>query len=364
VVIAIIGLLIGLLLPAVQAAREAARRMQCANNLKQVALGCHNHADIHQEHFPCGARDWNFLSWSSFLLPYIEQQSLYSTMLIPYTANATGTEEGRYDHPTNLTAWHRSNVNCYYCPSSEKNVRYSANPAPPNETRQGPKVSYLACCGQTPIGVGIDASVGFREDDSRNYCWLNSFAGNWTGEFGGSGDNIDSQGALFGMVGLRDTGSTTAQIRASRKARFDSPNGQVSFSTATDGLSNTLLFSETMQTANDTSISTSSSEFRGDTYRGGHAAFFSTYWEPNSRQPDNSALGYSLCHQRPPYDDKQSPCYTFTTYYAHLSARSPHPSGVNAATGDGSVHFVAETISRSIWRSLGAANDGLSVSLP
>jgi prepilin-type N-terminal cleavage/methylation domain-containing protein/prepilin-type processing-associated H-X9-DG protein len=77
VVITIIGILIALLLPAVQAAREAARRMQCANNFKQVGLALHNyHAS--KGSFPPGML--NYWSWSAYLLPYVEEQSIYDML--------------------------------------------------------------------------------------------------------------------------------------------------------------------------------------------------------------------------------------------------------------------------------------------
>jgi len=80
VVIAIIGILVALLLPAIQAAREAARRTQCANNLKQISLGLNNYHDTYRT-FPPGA--WNEanrgnrLAWTVFILPFIEQQTVY-----------------------------------------------------------------------------------------------------------------------------------------------------------------------------------------------------------------------------------------------------------------------------------------------
>lgn len=85
VVIAIIGVLVALLLPAVQSAREAARRSQCQNNLKQLGLGLHMHHDTYKK-FPVGfnepatglpAGDYHEATWAYFILPFIEQQALY-----------------------------------------------------------------------------------------------------------------------------------------------------------------------------------------------------------------------------------------------------------------------------------------------
>src|SRR6056297_1076372 len=80
VVIAIIGILVALLLPAVQAAREAARRMQCGNNLKQMALAMHNYHDTHKA-FPFSymidPSNLNVQSWGTRLLPFIEQSAIY-----------------------------------------------------------------------------------------------------------------------------------------------------------------------------------------------------------------------------------------------------------------------------------------------
>src|SRR3954449_9253822 len=75
VVIAIIAVLIGLLLPAVQKVREAASRMKCANNLKQIVLGMHNYHDANGELPP--ARIDDGATWAVFILPYIEQDNLH-----------------------------------------------------------------------------------------------------------------------------------------------------------------------------------------------------------------------------------------------------------------------------------------------
>ncbi|MGE0758462.1 MAG: DUF1559 domain-containing protein [Pirellulaceae bacterium] len=76
VVIAIIGILVSLLLPAVQSAREAARRMQCTNNLKQISLGIHNYVDTYKA-FPTGQTGCCWGTWMTRLLPYIEQGNLF-----------------------------------------------------------------------------------------------------------------------------------------------------------------------------------------------------------------------------------------------------------------------------------------------
>lgn len=130
VVIAIIGILVALLLPAIQAAREAARRSECANNLKQLALAVQNYHDSHKafppsrgghntsmySNPPGSCRGWydsNGLSWRALILPYIEQQSLYdqidfSDML---QSNCWGT------NPTRQYVHGRTRVDAFLCPS-------------------------------------------------------------------------------------------------------------------------------------------------------------------------------------------------------------------------------------------------------
>src|SRR5439155_24605084 len=89
VLLAIIGVLVPLLLPAVQAAREAARRMRCQNNLKQIGLASHSHHDVIGE-LPRAFSATTGMSWHVYILPYIEQQSLYN-QFDTTTANNTHT---------------------------------------------------------------------------------------------------------------------------------------------------------------------------------------------------------------------------------------------------------------------------------
>ena len=119
VVIAIIGILIALLLPAVQAAREAARRMQCSNHIKQLGLGIHNFHDAMKGLPPCNIGDTNRMTFWALIYPYIEQQSLFSII-----------GEKRYANMPDVTfnPWWRDNLNeterssfgsvpIYRCPS-------------------------------------------------------------------------------------------------------------------------------------------------------------------------------------------------------------------------------------------------------
>ena len=102
VVIAIIGILIALLLPAVQAAREAARRMQCSNHLKQMGLAVHNFHDAMKGLPPCNLGDINRMTFWALIYPYVEQQSLH---------NLIG--EKRYANMPDVTfnPWWRDNLN-------------------------------------------------------------------------------------------------------------------------------------------------------------------------------------------------------------------------------------------------------------
>jgi len=115
VVIAIIAILVALLLPAVQQAREAARRSTCKNNLKQIALALHNYHDTHNAFPPGWIRDWNSTdsqgrgwAWSVFILPMLEQGALYQALEV-------GVGAAQVPNATDENA--RKVLNVYSCPS-------------------------------------------------------------------------------------------------------------------------------------------------------------------------------------------------------------------------------------------------------
>jgi prepilin-type N-terminal cleavage/methylation domain-containing protein len=117
VVIAIIGVLVALLLPAVQTARESARRMQCINHIKQWTIGLHNYHDTHQS-LPAAAKNNLRHVWVYSVWPYVEQQGLYARYnqeqhfyLPPNTIGGGNAATANLDGPTG------TRVKIYYCPS-------------------------------------------------------------------------------------------------------------------------------------------------------------------------------------------------------------------------------------------------------
>ncbi|MBX6315677.1 MAG: DUF1559 domain-containing protein [Isosphaeraceae bacterium] len=171
VVIAIIGVLIALLLPAVQAAREAARRAQCTNNLKQIGLALHNYHAANNCFPPGGTNTsdmtgkvrgaWGNWSAHALLLPYLEQQPLYSSLNFSLVNQGnTSDYPGYVTQTTGITA----PINVFLCPSSPP------IPAGPYGTFYGkpsPGNCYFASVGSSlnqyggdPAGVAYSSSAG------------------------------------------------------------------------------------------------------------------------------------------------------------------------------------------------------------
>jgi prepilin-type N-terminal cleavage/methylation domain-containing protein len=155
VVIAVVGMLLALLLPAVQAVREAGRRLQCQHHLRQIALAMHNYHDAHGS-FPYGVNAGWGHSWSAHLLPYVEQTMLADQ--IPWTER--GWWRGTDAFSRALQRLVRTRIAMFRCPSQGDPVTSDLN-----QMTQRYVTNYLACAGgdasQDNLGPGgMDRSNG------------------------------------------------------------------------------------------------------------------------------------------------------------------------------------------------------------
>lgn len=301
VVIAIIGVLVGLLLPAVQSAREAARRISCTNNLKQVCLGFQN---MHDTANALPASDYgmagSFGTWQVGILPYIEETALYNAY--------QGYKSGQGS--TGAAAQYGSTVNL---------------------TTTTSVIAALRCASDGASENGVAPNYSNRT--KHNYV-VNGGNTNRMQDFPGRGTPLN--GVLFGGAPF---------IRNGRGP--GNPNGKViGFKDIKDGLSKTLMASETILGINKSS---GPADLRGFTWWG-PAAVFHVYYQPNTPQPDSFQWATD-CNNQPTLG---LPCQA-PVGDIQLSARSRHPGGVIAGMCDGSIRFVTEDVSLATWRAMGTS---------
>jgi len=318
VVIAIIAVLISLLLPAVQSAREAARRAQCVNNLKQLGLGIHNYESVNNV-FPPARKGCCWGSWNLFLLPYIEQTQVYNAW--NSVGNNSGLAgyvdgDGRYFGSLNWTVANTV-INAYLCPSD----RGGNSNNPITTTVNGVKFeckfrNYVANLGNTGIG-----QMDFPANSTTP---LIRFLGAPFYDMGSP--NIDIQPAATYFPG-----------RSTRNC--------ASIASITDGTSNTTAFSEVI-------ISQGTGDLRGFTQWGDAVGFMSNT-SPNSPSPDTHDWSTNW-PTGPPLQGLGS-LGPNDKYYA---ARSRHPGGVNTTMCDGSVRFFKNTVNLFVWRGVSTTAGG------
>lgn len=309
VVIAIIGILVGLLLPAVQAAREAARRMQCSNNLKQIGLAMHLYHDAHRT-LPVGAWGCCWGTWQVSVLPFMEQRALGDMYV-------WSVELQRYGGTQNLPVT-RTRLSTFTCPSD---TPWSGT------TFSGiTSHNYVANFGNTGYLVPTDAISTNTPRTVRD----------------------DMFGLRYGGAPFERTGHNWSSFQGAKVVRA------FGFGSITDGTSNTLMLSETLQGPE----SGSTRDLRGFTWFGNGATFM-TYLTPNSSQPDVLA-GSGQCISSP-----VMPCTISTSARPiTFAARSRHTGGVQATMVDGSVTFYSQNIDWQTWQSLGTSQGGEVVSVP
>jgi prepilin-type N-terminal cleavage/methylation domain-containing protein/prepilin-type processing-associated H-X9-DG protein len=310
VVIAVIVILMALLLPAVQAVREAARRMQCINNLKQIALAALNFHDVNQG-LPAGVVPAPVNgSPLAMILPYLEQGAMYAQFNLSVDLSSSAANSTARDN----------NVSAFLCPSDPSSGAYAE--------------FYSA---------GSAGAMG---------------RSNYYGNLGAHGWVLDAQGS---------------QTKDSRLTGIFATSSSTRMADIGDGTSNTLLFAEIKRGAfplhdgNDMTVvppnlwgtgspATNTNNlsppaacntptpptinYIGLEYQRGHliTALYNHTLTPNSKGLDCIAL--------PTLDQ------------GHKAARSCHPGGVNVARADGSVRFVKESISLPAWKALGTRCGG------
>jgi prepilin-type N-terminal cleavage/methylation domain-containing protein/prepilin-type processing-associated H-X9-DG protein len=305
VVIAIIGVLIALLLPAVQQAREAARRIQCVNNLKQIGLGMHNYHSINDCYPPgelckpdlTGAR----IFWTCYILPHLELGPLGNAYNFNYSLNTTFGPSGSYGVVNSTVT--QATIKPYLCPSDNGGQAFRG-------TYSWSRSNYVGC--YSPDGVMVEPGVPFTYDSRQNNPTYNPA----------------TRKALFNfnvVRGVRDV---------------------------IDGTSNTVAASETVTGPDGTN------DARGVWgYDWGEQ--YTHHRAPNSLIPD-SVYPASYCINT----KKGAPCVANAVYWAEqdYAARSLHPGGVNVLMADGSVKWIKNTINLGTWQAIASINAGEVVS--
>ncbi|MCC9607476.1 DUF1559 domain-containing protein [Blastopirellula sp. JC732] len=311
VVIAIIGVLIALLLPAVQQAREAARRSQCTNNLKQLGLAMHNYHATYGT-FPIGnTLGQKGASWKVRLLPYLEQSAGYDQ--ISFNASFWG-HSGLQSILVGLT------VPGYDCPSSPFDNRTSE--------------TLLTYSGGTQLHdyVGISGAVP------------NSTAGGQTSDCTASnavqGGTYCENGVLIAfrpinMAKLVD-GTTNTMMIGEHSGQV---NGKEYTSNPLGGWFG--LVTNTVATSTGSTVWNESTKVSDITYSSGYTGGLTTF-----RHPINSAWLSG------------APTSASSIFEVNYILNSFHPGGVNGALSDGSVRFLPETADINVLLNLCARNDG------
>lgn len=308
VVIAIIAILIGLLLPAVQKVREAAARMQCQNNLKQIGVALHNYNGVY-EGFPCilttgtsGPTYSTQHSWLVYTLPYIEQDNVWKLVKFPTrpyndpyytTSNVDNSALGNSVDNNNLPAA-QSRIKTFLCPSD------------PNGTR---------------IEPAPDARAG------TNYVGNQGTAARWRNDNNG----VFGQNAKTRIADITDGTSNTLAVSECLRGDYDVNtlrDNYVGIRNVTDA----------------SNISTCQAHSPNFSDRGG-------YWIGG--QSSNSMFNAS----RPP-NDPLLDCWGPSLGVTNYAARSAHTGGVNAVMCDGSVRFYNNSTSATVWAALGTRNGG------
>ncbi|MEW4566787.1 DUF1559 domain-containing protein [Tautonia sp. JC769] len=312
VVIAIIGVLIALLLPAVQSAREAARRAQCVNNLKQIGIALHNYHDtvgaFPWGQGPLGCNDWNHIT---FMLPYMEQVQVFNAINFTWSWGCTG-------HPANTTATF-TRLNTVLCPSDESRLTW---PAGPN--------SYHANAGSTPV----------------LYSW-NTARPN--GPFGAVPEM-----KVIRMADIRDGTSNTA-FHSERVMGIGTGNNQMIDSTTPTATIARVASADRMDVPGPYWELCRASDPRLPGITLGSGRPVGSHWHMGN--PQSSRYNHVMAPNTWSCTDAGG-----NNGNGAQTASSRHPGIVNVLFGDGTVRAVKNTVNIEVWWAIGTRNGGEVVS--
>ena len=324
VVITIIGVLVALLLPAVQAAREAARRSDCGNHLRQLGIGFHGFENANGGFPP---RRWSrstpgqgggYTGWGTFLLPFVEQQAIY---------DAYNWEYDFYD-PVNKAAVERK-IPLFICPSS---LRGTAD--------------YITCSGKaTPGSSNPDKSTTFSVKGWIDYLVPNGFvapSNGWGASFPGyTNSNSTSGNGHEALLDSSPSFTTSVYTRAPRK-----------LSEITDGLSNTLLVNETagwpQHWVGRQSVSPDLSLGNRGSWAGWQSYVYYTYSRDGTMNSSSNPTAGDLVACAMNCENSHQ-MYSF------------HPGGAMVLFCDGSVRFMGESLSPLTFAQIVIIDDGQTI---
>jgi prepilin-type N-terminal cleavage/methylation domain-containing protein len=398
VVIAIIGVLIALLLPAVQAAREAARRMQCTNNLKQLALACHNFHDS-KDHLPSGWFSkllWQDFphnendtavagqptsshlqrmrfSWICLILPYIEQQAVWEAVYANAVTGTWGSETlapwyAGFEAGGSFNILFGARINALTCPSDPESrtapIATAVNTANVHDGAGVQPTSYRGCAGDMRVYMGgrVFNLSGTDRIESDSY--------NWRGVF------TRADRALFGFEGINDGTSNTVMLSETNIYTYGAPYSEVS---ARNGVAG-------MLPRNTTTPLDCKARAIGGQLTGDLAGNMGTTTNDQSNGPGRRWGVAEVAHTMfmallPPNSHGCASASNASDWAGLYSASSYHTMGVNVAFADASCRFISDSIHVTnldqipdreytgpsiygIWGSLGTRGGGETAVLP